>query len=144
MITAEHFAKMYIMENEKLEHADKTYAEAIGFYKALEKTLTHKSKFSNELLYQMSAMCFEKMFVALLAFHGRNATHHMPYSLIREVETFITVPQKVSDTAKFIGSFESICSLSGFGYKMPNDEELHKIIVGLVDCHAFVEQYVTV
>ncbi len=109
----------------------------------LEKTLKHESKFNNELLYQMSAMCFEKLFVALLAYHGRNATHHTPYALVREVETFIPIPQNVSDTAKFIGSFESICSLSGFGYKMPDNNELHKIITGLVDCHAFVEKNLT-
>lgn len=126
------------METTKLEHADKTYEEALGFFKTLEHTLEHESKFSNELLYQMSAMCFEKLFVSLLAFHGRNATHHMPYALIREVEKFIPVPTNVSDSAKFIGSFESICSLSGFGYKMPNNEELRKIIVGLVDCNEFV------
>jgi hypothetical protein len=130
--------KRKIMETIKLEHAERTYKEAIGFFKTLERTLENKSKFSNELLYQMSAMCFEKLFVALLAFHGKNATHHMPYALICEVETIIPIPSKVRDSAKFIGLFESICSLSSFGYKMPNNEELRKIIVGLVDCNEFV------
>jgi len=124
------------------EQSKKIYAEALGYSKTLERTLERKSKFSNELLYQMSAMCFEKLFVALLAHHEINANHHTPLALLEEVEALLTVPENIKVTAKRVGSFESICSVSGFGYKMPNDEQLREIIVGLVDCKIFVGGFI--
>jgi len=129
------------METIKASHADLTYAEAMGFLKTLERSLEYKSRFSNELLYQISAMSFEKLFVALMAFHGINATHHTPLALIREAEHLVSIPQHISETAKLIGSFESICSMSGFGYRIPNDEQLHDIITGLIVCRDFVNKY---
>jgi hypothetical protein len=124
------------------EQSKKIFAEAEGYVKTLERSLERKSKFNNELLYQMSAMGFEKLFVALLAYHEINANHHTPLALVEEVEALLPVPKDISDTAHLIGSFESICSVSGFGYKMPNDDELQQIIVGLIDCKAFVGGYI--
>ena len=124
------------------EQSKKIYAEALGYLKTLERSLERKSKFSNELLYQISAMGFEKLFVALLAFHKINANHHTPLALLNEVEALLTVPENIKTTARLIGSFESICSMSGFGYKMPNEEQLHQIIVGLIDCKTFVGTFI--
>lgn len=118
--------------------AEKCYAEALGYMKTLEKSLSGKSKFTNELRYQMSAMTIEKMLVALLAHYEINATHHTPLALIHEAETVHKIPENIKETAKLIGKFESICSVEGFGYKMPNDEELRNIVIGLIEVKDFV------
>jgi hypothetical protein len=124
------------------EQSKKIFVEAEGYIRTLERSLERKSKFNNELLYQMSAMGFEKLFVALLAYHEINANHHTPLALIEEVETLLIVPKEINATAHLIGSYESICSVSGFGYKMPEDDVLREIIVGLIACKAFVESYI--
>lgn len=119
-------------------HAGKYYEEALGYMKSLEKSLTKESRFSSELRYQISAMTIEKFFVALLAHYGANATHHTPMALINEVQEYQKVPDSIRETAKLIGKFESICSLDGFGYKIPDEDELLKIVQGLVEIKAFV------
>ena len=120
------------------EQAKTLLIEGNGFFKPLEQSLSRPSKFNNELLYQMSAMSFEKFMVALLAHHNVNAEHHTPMALVNEAKNYETIPDSITETGKLIGKFESICSLSGFGYKMPDNDELKQIIVGLVEVKQFV------
>ena len=85
----------------------------------------------------MTAMCTEKFLVALLAYDNINATHHTPLALIKELEELRVIPETIKSTAHLVGKFESICSMSGFGYKIPNDEELQNMIIGLIEIKNF-------
>jgi hypothetical protein len=114
------------------KHATLTFDEAIKYIQTLEKSLTRKSRFNNDLLYGMAAMGFEKLFVSMIARKGLNATHHTPMALYQEANGLHPLPEYMNDTAKLLGKFESICSMDGFGYKTPTDDELKSIIEGLV------------
>jgi hypothetical protein len=121
-----------------VEQSESVFAEALGFLKTLERSLQRKSKFNNELLYQITAMSIEKLLVSLLAYHGINATHHTPIALIREANTVKPLPESMIKTAELIGRYESICSISGFGYKIPADDELRQMILGLIEIKDYV------
>lgn len=120
------------------------YKESLNYLAILERTLVKKSKFNNDLLYSMSAMCFEKQFVGLIAHHGFMAAHHMPLALYKDAHQFETkLTPEMKDTARLLTKFESICSLDGFGYKTPTDEELNKIIKGLIDINDLLKTIIT-
>jgi hypothetical protein len=119
------------------------FLEGEKYLNTLAKTLGRKSSFSNDLLYSITVMCCEKLFVALLSHYDEMAEHHMPVALYKqalEVEPELTV--EMQETVRLINRFESICSLDGFGYKTPSDEELHKMIIGLQVIYEVVKKRV--
>lgn len=125
--------------------AIEAYKESLNFLAILERTLTKKSKFNNDLLYSMSAMCFEKQFVALIAHHGHMAAHHMPLALYKDAHQFEPrLTPEMKDTARYLTKFESICSLDGFGYKTPSDEDLTRIITGLVEVNELIKTIIII
>nr|WP_321480338.1 hypothetical protein [uncultured Bacteroides sp.] len=123
------------------EHAKSLLAEAKGFMKPLKGHLTKKSRFDNNLLFNMSVMSFEKMFVALLAYYEIEALNHTPLALFKEAQEIDNgLTDGMKQTAKLIASHESICSLDDKGYTTPNDDELRQIIEGLVKIIDFITE----
>jgi hypothetical protein len=120
------------------EQAQSSYNEALGYIRSLEKGLKRKSRFSNDLRYNIVGLGFEKLFVSLIAFNGFNATHHTPLALFVEASKFGHLPEQMKATAKLVGRFESICSFDGFGYKTPTDDELREMILGLIEIRDFI------
>jgi hypothetical protein len=98
-------------------------------------------RFDNNLIYNLATMSFEKYFVGLLARYDFNATSHLPLRMYKEAADFETeLTENMKQTAIQIGSFEGICSIDGFGYRTPSDEELYKMIEGLEEIQLLVEK----
>lgn len=123
------------------KQATDNYAEATGYLKTLERSLVQKSKFNNDLLYGLAAMTFEKLLVSLLASNNKEALHHTPLALYKEVSKTIDIPVEFKKTAQLLMQFESICSFNGFGYKTPNDTQLREMITGLIAICDFVNEF---
>ncbi|WP_321331981.1 hypothetical protein [uncultured Bacteroides sp.] len=123
------------------DHAKALLAEAKGFMKPLKGHLNKPSRFDNNLLFNLSVMSFEKMFLALLAYYEVEALNHTPLALFKEagdIDNGLTGEMK--QTAKLIASHESICSLDDKGYTTPTNEELKLIITGLSDILNFIDE----
>lgn len=116
-----------------------TFAEAEGYLKLLEKSLSRKSKFNNDLLYNIVTLCTEKLFMSFLSFYRYNATHHTPMALFNEANKLRKLPDDFRNTMRLIAKFESICQFDAFGYITPTDDELHKMITGLTVIKEFVK-----
>jgi len=117
------------------------FQEGEKYLVTLSKTLERKSRFNNDLLYSITVMCCEKLFVALLSHYDEMADHHMPvalYKQAKDVEPELT--DKMQETCRLINRFESICSIDGFGYKTPTDDELKRMILGLQEIYALVQK----
>ncbi len=116
---------------------------ANGYFATLERGLTQSQRFNNDLRYNLAVMCVEKYFVALLACYDQNAAHHMPQALFKEAQM---VEPELTDTMKqtciLTGKFEAICSLDGFGYRSPSDEEIASMVNGLREIKALVDKRV--
>ncbi|MBP1640482.1 MAG: hypothetical protein H6Q17_2065 [Bacteroidetes bacterium] len=120
------------------------FQEGEKYLVTLSKTLERKSRFNNDLLYSITVMCCEKLFVSLLSHYDEMADHHMPVALYKqaqEVEPGLT--PAMQDTCRLINRFESICSIDGFGYKTPTDDELKRMILGLQDIYDLVQKRIT-
>ena len=116
------------------------FAEATGYLTTLERSLKRKSKFNNDLLYNIISLCTEKLFMALLSFRQVNASHHTPMALYNEAEKLKPMPVHFRETLKLVARYESICMFDAFGYKTPDDESMKCMIIGLKDIHDYVQQ----
>jgi len=115
---------------------------ANGYYNTFQRSLKNpESRFDNDLLYNFAVMSVEKYFVALLARYDWNGTHHMPLGLYKEAEDFEPdLTETMKKTAILVGKFEAICSLDGFGYRTPSNEELHQMEAGISEIKNLVEK----
>ena len=95
------------------DQSESIFGEALGYLKTLERSLARKSRFNNELLYQIAAITLEKLLVALLASYEINATHHTPLALIEEANSTTFVPE---GTDAAIDGFGNIVIMLGGGF----------------------------
>ena len=113
--------------------SDSLYKDGIGYLNTLERHLEKRSRFDNTLLFNLVVMSYEKMFSALLAHYETEATHHTQVAMFKEAQAYDNnLTEEMRDTARFIQSFESICSFDSKGYTTPTNEELTTIIQGLL------------
>jgi hypothetical protein len=134
--------KTIVPDNEMKALALSSLRYANGFFSTLQKSMDNEnSRFDNDLLYNFAVMSIEKYFVALLARYDWNASHHMPVALYKEAAPFETeLTDKMKQTAIMVGKFEAICSLEGFGYRTPTDEELETMVAGINEIKELVEK----
>ena len=114
---------------------------ANGFYKTLSNSInSEKSRFDNDMLYNLAVIAVEKYFVGLMARYDWNATHHMPIALYNEALSMVPeLTDSMKKTTILVGKFEAICSLEGFGYRTPSNEDLEKMTVGIKEIKELVE-----
>ena len=121
------------------ELAKSTFVEANGYLRILENSLKRKSRFTNDLLYNIVSLCTEKLFMAMLSHFHVNATHHTPMALYNEANKIQKLPEEFRDTIRLISKFESICMFDAFGYKTPTDAEIETMANGLVTIKNYVD-----
>jgi hypothetical protein len=115
---------------------------ANGFYKTLSNSInSEKSRFDNDMLYNLAVIAVEKYFVGLMARYDWNATHHMPIALYKEALTFEPeLTDNMKQTAILVGKFEAICSIDGFGYRTPSTDDLVTMTSGIKEIKELVEK----
>lgn len=118
---------------------------ANGYYTTFQKSLLNEeSRFDNDLLYQMAILSLEKYYIALLARYDWNATHHMPIAMYKEALSFEPeLTDEMKQTSILVGKFEAICSIEGFGYRIPTKDDLHAMNKGINDIKVLVEKRLT-
>lgn len=131
-----------IPDKEMKELAISSLEYANGYFTTFQKSITNeKSRFNNDLLYQLVVMCLEKYFIALLARYDWNATHHMPIAMYKEALTFEPeLTDEMKQTSILVGKLEAICSIDGFGYRAPSKEDLLSMNKGIIDIKNLVEK----
>jgi hypothetical protein len=130
-----------IPDEEMLLLANSSLLYANSYLSTLEKSLSKKEHFNNDLLYNIAVMAFEKYFVSLLARYNWAATHHMPVALYREAEQFDNeLTESMKATSILVGKFERICSLDDFGYRTPEIEEIRSMVEGMKEIKILVEK----
>jgi hypothetical protein len=131
-----------IPDKEMVELAKSSLKYANGYFSIFSKSLENeKSRFNNDLLYQMAIMSVEKYFVALLARYDWSATHHMPVAMYKEALDFEPeLTPEMKQTVILVGKFEGICSVDGFGYRTPSKEDLYMMKCGIEEIKNLVEK----
>jgi len=129
-------------DKEMAELAKSSLTYANSYFTTFSNSLNVKqSRFDNDLLYQMAILCLEKYFIALLARYDWTATHHTPLAMYREAQDFDSeLTSEMKDTVIFVGKFEGICSIDGFGYRTPTMDELKEMNKGIYEIKLLVDK----
>lgn len=127
---------------EMMQLAKSSLQYANGYFSTFSKSVGSKqSRFDNDLLYQLALMSLEKYFIALLARYDWNATHHMPIAMYKEALIFEPeLTEEMKQTSILVGKFEAICSIEGFGYRIPTMNDLFAMKNGIHDIKLLVEK----
>ena len=135
-------SRAIVPDNDMRELAISSLQYANSYFGTFSKSLANvESRFDNELLYQMVIMSVEKYFVGLLARYDWAATHHMPVAMYKEALQFEPeLTPEMKTTCIMVGKFEGICSVDGFGYRIPSRAELEEMAKGVADIKALVEK----
>lgn len=134
--------EIIIPDKEMFELAKSSLQYANGYFSTFSKSVGNEnSRFDNDLLYQLAVMSVEKYFIALLARYDWNATHHMPIAMYKEALQFEPeLTDEMKQTAILVGKFEAICSIDGFGYRIPSKDDLQSMKNGILDIKLLVEK----
>ena len=134
--------EIIIPDKEMFELAKSSLQYANGYFSTFSKSVgSENSRFDNDLLYQLAVMSVEKYFIALLARYDWNATHHMPIAMYKEALQFEPeLTDEMKQTAILVGKFEAICSIDGFGYRIPSKDDLQSMKNGILDIKLLVEK----
>ncbi len=117
------------------------FADAQGYLKTLERHLVKPSRFDNALLFNISIMCFEKLYASLLSHYGTEPEHHTPWAMFKEAKVYDDgLNESMAENAKFIQKFESICTFDSKGYTTPDNEQLDRIINGLIEVRDYMKE----
>ncbi len=139
-IAEAEFAKLKATEKAMEQDAQDALKYGVNYLKSAKAAFTATPRrFDNDLIYNIISISFEQFMVGLLAHHEWIASSHLPLMLYREALPFEPeMGDSIKQTAILIGSFEGICSIEDFGYKTPTDDELRRMIYGLVELELFI------
>lgn len=105
------------------------YKEGIGFYNTATNSFAGKGKaFNNELLYNIVSMSMERMLVSLLLYHNKMPLSETVSGLIRELKEVVEWPEEFRSEVRWLNKFVHLCSLDPTPMKVPNEEEMKKVM----------------
>lgn len=105
------------------------YKEGIGFYNTAANSLAGKGKsFNNELLFNIVSMSMERMLVSLLLYNNVMPLSETVSGLIRELKDVVTWPEEFRSEVRWLNKFVHLCSLDPSPMKVPDDEEMKKVM----------------
>ncbi|WP_163337478.1 HEPN domain-containing protein [Desulfopila sp. IMCC35008] len=88
-----------------------------------------KKAFSEESLYNITAMAIEKFIMAFLMRNGDLAENHTMIDLAAALKRHLKVmPAELEQKLEFLGSFQEICDMDQYQCTIPTKEEIRKII----------------
>lgn len=88
-----------------------------------------KKAFSEESLYNITAMAIEKFIMAFLMKNGDLADNHTMPDLAAALKRHLEVmPEELEQKLEFLGSFQEICDMDQYRCTVPTKEEIRKII----------------
>ena len=105
------------------------YKEGLGFYKSATNSYAGKGKaFNNELLFNIISMAMERMLVSLLLYNKKMPLSEMVSGLIRELKDVVEWPEEFRSEVRWLNKFVHLCSLDPTPMKVPDDEEMKKVM----------------
>lgn len=129
------------METAEKQLWEEFYKEANDFCKAAYNAF-EKKKFTNDTLYNIICMAIEKFLVSFLVFKGEMPANHTLSGLIEEIKLQFPVTKEMTESIYFIDRFQDICIIDPVERKEPNEQEMQKMVLAMVDIKEWVGTFV--
>ena len=116
------------------KQAASLYKEEKGDRKGLGIQLVKPCSCVNALHFNRTVTRRKKLLAAIISNYETKPEHHTPGAMFREASKYDNgLTENMRNTAIFMQKFEAICSFDVKAYKTPENEELLKIIHGLIE-----------
>jgi hypothetical protein len=98
--------------------------------------------FTNELIYQLTAMAIEKLLVGIWQYHKQMPFDHTLDGLVDGLTPICPLEKGLADSIKEIGRFDDMCPLVPVHRVVPNDTEIKDMLNVGQNVSDFVRQQV--
>ncbi len=112
------------------------------YLKTAGNGLSRPAVFTNELVYQLTAMAVERLLVGLFQYHRLLPADHTLDGLVDELAGICPLDEKLAHSIKRLGRYDDMCPLTPVKRVVPDDAEIREILTVGQKVAAFVEQQV--
>lgn len=88
---------------------------------------TEKSRFNNDIRYNLLSMSLEGYIMAILDFHNSLPDNHTYTDLIDGLEKVMSLDQSLKERILKYENIQSICSIEKYHRSAPSDEDLNDL-----------------
>lgn len=99
-----------------------------------------KSKFNNEILYNVYSMALESYIMAILDFHTSLPANHTYTDLVLGLETVYPLDPSLKERVLKYENIQSICSIDKFQIQTATDEELIDLDGAIREIHKIAHE----
>lgn len=99
-----------------------------SFLKTAGNGLTRPTVFTNELIYQITAMAIENLLVGVWQYHRQMPVDHTLDGLVDGLAQFCPLKSDLAESIKEIGRFDDMCPLVPVHKSIPDDQEIRAIL----------------
>lgn len=104
--------------------------------------LSRPSVFTNDLVYQLTAMAIEHLLTGVYLFHGQMPQDHTLDGLVDGLASFCPLDAPLAESIKRLNQYDDMCPLVPVRRVVPDDMAIEAILVLGKQVAGFVELYV--
>jgi hypothetical protein len=98
------------------------------YLKAARNGSARPEVFTNDLIYQLTAMAIEQLLVGVWQYHRQMPADHTLEGLVDGLASVCPLEKPLADGIKEIGRFDDMCPLVPVKRSIPNDREIADIL----------------
>lgn len=99
-----------------------------SYLKTAGNGMTRPTVFTNELIYQLTAMAIENLLVGVWQYHRQMPVDHTLDGLVDGLKQFCPLKADLAESIKEIGRFDDMCPLVPVQKSIPDDQEIRAIL----------------
>jgi hypothetical protein len=104
------------------------YAEGLRYREIAEKTAGNSVKFTPEILYNLSCIAIEKLFMGYFLKVKFMPYNHTLQDLVESMKELRPVPPELEECLMRMNSFQEICSIERYSRRIPSAGDVAEFI----------------
>jgi hypothetical protein len=112
------------------------------YLKTASKGLSRPAVFTNELIFQLTALAIEKLIVGMCQYHRQMPLDHSLSGLVEALAPVCRLDDKLADRIKRIEQIDDMCALTPVNRNAPSDMEIQGILDVGRQVAGFTERHV--
>ena len=128
------------MENTKTPDWQEFHKEGKRYLQIVQNSVKKENSFSPEILYNLSCMSIEKLFMSYFLKVKKMPMNHTLIDLVDSMKALDTVPSELENNLLYMNSFQEICSIDLYQRKIPSENDLQQFITTLEQTNKYIQE----
>ncbi len=112
------------------------------YLKTANKGLSRPAVFTNELIFQLTALAIEKLIIGVCQYHRQMPLDHTLSGLVEGLAPVCSLDAELADRIKWIEQIDNMCALTPVNRNAPSDMEIQGILYVGRQVASFAERHV--